>query len=422
MSRTDRLVFVYPTFVLGGAEVLFLRMSSELADRSIPVAVVDHPNGAIAQRADRRVERIAPGRALASNDVAITTLATVPLLRQYRRDLRCLVWSLHPENVTTLLPRYRFGSGRREHRHTQTLLHPVGLPQLRRDLQRLHHRGGLVFQDGANVRFVEKITGLRVAEPALCPICIPDPPTDRLLWPGDGRLRIAWVGRLARDKWFALQRAIVDLERAADQLGPIDVTVIGDGPFRDALRSVLPQHVSLSSVGQVEPNELPSMLAGHHAMVGMGTSLLEAARLGLPTIVADSHQEPLPGGLPYRWVQELKDFDVGEVVSAKRPPLEGRPLAELLSDLLDRRKWEQLSGDATRHASRHGVAPTTSSLLDHTRRTAATAADAALLSDRFVGWHELATLRRRLPWHQQNAAQGGDRRRRSSAGEAGTGL
>jgi hypothetical protein len=68
-------------------------------------------------------------------------------------------------------------------------------------------------------------------------------------------------------------------------------------------------------------------------VVAMGTSLIEAARYGIPTILVDPSYQAMTSGLPYQWFFELRGFNLGAVVSRKNPPTLGSPLGEMLKSL-----------------------------------------------------------------------------------------
>jgi glycosyltransferase involved in cell wall biosynthesis len=392
----QEIVFHYPTRRLGGTETLLVRLTRALLARGVATAVVDHCDGYLALNTDQGVRRIDVDRArsgLRPGSVVITSLATVDALRTLDPGSPVVVWSLHPENVTLALPRYRFGRMLGPAPWAQRLAHPIGLSAVRHALSDLHSLGGLAFMDRSNLDFVENLLAPGLRDPMLWPVPVDSPLESPPARP-EGDVRIAWMGRIADDKWHALDRLVRDLSHV-DRPTAVHLTVVGDGPRSGDLRELVRHHgIEASFTGEVTPDRITEVLTGHHGVVAMGTSLLEAARLGIPALSADAPDEPLPAGLPYRWVDELTGFDLGRVVSRRRPPCTGRPLAAAIAELTDPVAWEGRARAGLAHASGHAVDRLVDRVVTGAAETGATVGDALALTSPFTTWHRIASARR----------------------------
>lgn len=137
-------------------------------------------------------------------------------------------------------------------------------------------------------------------------------------------LRIVSVGRLVDFKTYNL--AAPEIVRECGDAGiPVSWDIYGTGPLSDRIRESINRH----DVGQavVLKGILPyasysRTIAGYDLFVGMGTAALEAAMLGVPTIVATESEPRRSYGfvdqLPFGNVGERQSFppphDIGELI------------------------------------------------------------------------------------------------------------
>jgi glycosyltransferase involved in cell wall biosynthesis len=332
------IVFFYPSRVVGGVETLFTRLARALSERGREVFVVDYPDGVqagwLAGSAVKMVpfepDRAAP---VPDGSIVVTSLSNYyRVLREIRfaDATRLVLWSLHPDNATALLPPVP-GPG---------ALRPFVAPQdfllARRTLRTLAARGAMLFMDGENREGTERHLRMRFPSPAMVPVVIPASRTVRSRTRADGPLRLGWLGRLAPDKSTMLIHLLGDLAADAARTGRrYELGVIGDGPARALVEARLPDpaRVAVRLEGTVTGDALEEKIASFDLLFAMGTSALEGARLGVPTILADTTTLPVvPAGLRYRWLFEATDFSLGFSIHHPRG-LPTRPHA--LADVLE---------------------------------------------------------------------------------------
>ena len=391
-ETSSRIVLDYPSRVTGGAEWLFVRLANALAANGRRVAVIDYPDGFLAQHVDSAVELIAlRGDRIALGDsVVIVPLSHHRLLRHLETDARTrvLLWSIHPSHATSLLPRGQRGLARRTRPATvAALLHPVGLQQLRRHLRKLGRANALAFMDTPNLDAFNALYPTPGLDDRTIPVPIASPEPRAPRTPGS-LLRFSWIGRLSGEKVPALLRVLADLE--ALRLSPAPIfEVIGAGPDADRVELAASgaAHLRVSLLGEVAADAFPDALSGTDLVFAHGTSLLEAARLGVPAVVTDPSNVAVGGNLPYPYLDELPGFGLGRVLTDHSPPTAGQPMSRIVADLRNPSVYAQMVQRQVDHVTaRHSLERSLFRLEEAADRSTATVRDSRALDRVFLVW------------------------------------
>ena len=238
-------------------------------------------------------------------------------------------------------------------RHITGIFHPRayfldGEDRLRRVLNRVildnFHNDQLFFM---NVETRESHTKWAARDFRNCPI-IPLGITDRQpsYAPGSRRdFRVVSVGRLVRFKDFnlAIPAIVSDLRSRGIS---ISWKIFGSGEIEQEIRIKIAefrvdQFVTLC--GELPYAAFSTELVRNDAFVGMGTSLLEAAMLGMPSIMAIDSE----GAQTYGFIQDVPFGNVGE--RQDEPPT--KKISELLFELHSKSTAERIDiGTASRDA------------------------------------------------------------------------
>lgn len=134
-------------------------------------------------------------------------------------------------------------------------------------------------------------------------------------------IRLTWVGRVDRDfKYMSILRLIQDIEKfiKLNNTIKIKLTIIGKGEVIDNVLEILNKSsVEFNHIPFVEYEKLHTTIVDcTDILFAMGTSALDGAKIGIPTVIIHPLREnqthyPL---YPYRWIFETKGYTMGEMV------------------------------------------------------------------------------------------------------------
>ena len=192
-------------------------------------------------------------------------------------------------------------------------------------------RGGVVFMDAHCHEVNEDLFGPGIPG-AIVSICT-DAPTigPRLRATGTGKAY--WVGRITDFKTEPLIAMTKALLRPGSPIK--EVVVIGDGADLASAKERL-AGLAVTWLGYVEPEKLDAELFAHADLVyGHGTALLEAAKLGIPSLLVDGTYESVsPSAVRADWLHRFPPGYVGRITLADS--LIGRPVEECLAEFTEK--------------------------------------------------------------------------------------
>lgn len=317
-----RIVFCYPSRIIGGAELLFLRLYRYLKEQGVNVRLVEYRNSGVYRRLGISEEHLVEVESIFRlGNIDCDTFVTTPNLSfdgLYGLNLpaaaKLVFWSLHPLNCLPILP---FGFYKRA--PTESLMRRlIDVSVLaaqysfaRRLFSLADQREGLYFMDAENWRMAERGLRMRLVD-RFIPIPVDEvapAPLKRDRPRVDAPISIFWVGRLVDFKIGALVRLIQDLEQRAKQSSRrIVLHVVGSG-------AEVPCDAEMLSVrfrGDLPPAELKRVLASEcDVLFAMGTSALEGAALGIATVLVMPTYQPIGRPRQYLPLFNTKDFDLG---------------------------------------------------------------------------------------------------------------
>lgn len=346
MTDRPKLWFCFPYRGVGGVSLLFLRVGEELARRGIAdVTLIDYADGFMARHRDPALTTLAAYDAEDGVDIpadavlifqSMTPWSIYPGLRPDPAT-RLLFWNCHPYNLVPTLPGARAFSQRPGPGRVlrATLLAPYRA-RLRRLAALLLERQSLIFMDEPNRRVTAEALGLFIDHPTMVPIPAPDQPP-RAPRPLGEPLAVLWIGRIVDFKRPILERALAELDRIARTSGrDILVSIIGGGEEEALLRRFAGRlrSVRIAWLGERRPDELDGMLNDTDLLLAMGTSAIEGARLGVPTLLLDFSYAPVPSDYVFSWLHRRSGFTLGDEAALHRGAagsMDAR-LAELTAD------------------------------------------------------------------------------------------
>jgi hypothetical protein len=317
-----QLIFYFPFRSTGGVSVLFLRLARLLRDR-YDVFLADYADGYMGQRVPDGVTLL---------DVETTTdyprgaVLVVQSLRPWNlgaadrlpAETRVLFWNLHPYNLYPYI--FSDFAAHPVKRLVGRLLKPLSLvrkARLRRVVEYLSARRALVFMDRENyVRTCAFFPRTAIAERYL-PVLSDEPAEAHAPSLPGATLRCGWLGRLVDFKAHILAHLMTRLDAAIPVVGPIEMSIIGDGEAAPVLKrhaQTLPR-LRVRFMSDVPLEELGTCLADNvDVLFAMGSSALEGASRRIPTILLDYSYQPIEGVYHFRAIEETAGYGLGELI------------------------------------------------------------------------------------------------------------
>jgi hypothetical protein len=333
------VTFFFPYRQISGVPVLFLRMARHLADRhGIDTRVIDYPDGYMARtlRETGAAVKILPFHDGVPLTIPPDTLLIMQSILPYTirpelridRATRVAFWTLYHLNlIQTIIPLPWFRHVQTRYRLFHDLFTDTLMISLKHRLQALvrdmnDHRA-LFFMDGSTLRFTAERLAVAIRNPVYLPLAcedVPQNPKKPSRIERQGPLHVCWVGRIADFKTPILVYTIGKLsEVARKKRMSITFHVIGEGPDEAMIRSLNVEHDCFRLIyagvkaGRILDDYLLKRI---HVLAAMGTSALEGARLGLPTILLDASYGPVGDGYRYRWLFESEEYGLGDIIGA----------------------------------------------------------------------------------------------------------
>ena len=355
----SRYVFCFPYRGIGGVSILFARLAERLA--LLPdheVYVVDYPDGDL----NKNVRNPRIGRIVYEDEGTVPIPEDATLVVQSRPDwffpgplsipdsTRLFFWTCYPFNLVPTIPGLR---------KLTAGVPPVGRAVLATVLRGYRARivsfirfletcHALAFMDEPNVQNTSYYLDMNLREPIYLPIFAGEPRSSKPTYKFDSELRVSWVGRIADFKYPILKYAASALDRVVPDLKiSIRLTVVGQGEYLPALRADATKwkNLTVQFINEIAPTALPTFLQDDtDVLMAMGTSALEGASNGVPTILLDPSFADVPDGYVFSWLHERSGYSLGKILSANDFVPGNNSLRNLLQDATD--NIEAISGRA----------------------------------------------------------------------------
>ncbi len=325
------LIFYFPYPTVGGASVLFVRLAQVLS-KFTDCTLIDLPNGFMAQNCPVRVHlrSVSDVKGLPIDGILITQTCApwrISRIEEFPRSMRVFFWNLHPDNLSAAIVGGKSGYiAARLLEPLNPLLSYSRKSKLKKFLQLALEHEGIAFMDSMNADKTIKSLGLNFS-PKLLPICSGNSPGLTGL-PKSSELSCAWLGRLESFKTPVLIHLIRRLDAIASI--PVTLNILGDGLDLNKIKEIAStlSRLQCKLLGSVKMEDIDSALVDHDVLFAMGTSALEGARLGIPTICVDYSYYPIEGLLRFRLLDEVKGFNLAEEIGPQH--LEQRSSIESL--------------------------------------------------------------------------------------------
>ena len=346
------IAFFFPYYEVSGVPVLFLNIAKYLGDNNpeIIVKIIDYENGYMSSslKGNDRIQKIIfETSKLLLIDVDIVIMQSIlPFAMrpeiQFATNTRLMFWNLHPDNFTPNL--YPFVIVRKYYpniyRNILSILWNRKLILLREFVENSVQLSSLSFMDSSNLNNTNFFLSTNISNVSFLPIaCSKGIKREDLINKDFVELNFSWVGRICDFKIHILNYLILRLSEAAKNLQlKINLHIIGDGPEMRNLntKSHLHEHFEIIFVGRLTKEQMDSYLYSKIDInASMGTSVLESAKYGIPSIVLDYDYKVISEKYKFRWLHETVNYDLGHLINNENLVNENHELIDMTKEFIN---------------------------------------------------------------------------------------
>lgn len=311
-KTNNKVIFFYPSKIVGGAELLFYRMAKRLANKGIEVSYIDYENGFIANEIRKNKENIKIIKytllSFYKLDKESTIIVPMSFLFAissfFRGDFKVILWSILSKGLEyTIKSLQRYP------------LFRTKLPDFSNPIRKFIDLKGLYFMDLDNFYYQNKIFDLKLDKVSYLPIPCPEKNNEKSFSNLKSDINIGWLGRLSTEKKYCVENIIDNcnlyLEKKLDER--IIFHVIGDGDYMNYLKNLpINDRLKIIFLNTLTGNDLDNyLLENVDIMFAMGTSALEASALKIPTILMDHSLIPFNIKNKFRFLYESEGYSLG---------------------------------------------------------------------------------------------------------------
>jgi glycosyltransferase involved in cell wall biosynthesis len=309
-NKKLKIVFFYPSYVVGGAEYLIIRIVEYLS-YFVKCYIVDYDDGIYRKLNDSLNNdtfiKFEENFTIPEDSYIVTYPSEINRLCNYlsnsNKTNKVLLWGVHPDNFQNLIPLKKY--------LPNFLLRYYFYPLISKTIQKLNDNNSIVVMDDAILDRYKILYKLDIKIP-LCPIPVKVENNNnicRIKDKNNNKFKCVWVGRISVEKVYSLKKVLEDI----NSLKEIDVEfdIIGTGDCECMIREFKAKpHLKINFLGTITEN-LDNFLKSYDVCFAMGTSALESAKLGIPTVLVDASYDELPKYYKYRWIFETQNFILG---------------------------------------------------------------------------------------------------------------
>lgn len=361
-----KVYFFFPYDEECGVPMLWLRMSRWVAERygnEFDCYVVDYPDGAMARNiteADKvKVYPYSDERECLFEDNAIVVLQSnnISFIFQnlkFSPKTKIFWWTLHVRCLAPVLIPMPIGEISFKHHwiyKTVSVFYWGFMHRFAKLVDEMIARDALVFMDTPT--FEGGVTHLPMKTKSIdCFLPVPAPDYDDMLKSErtQGKLNACWLGRLSEEKTPMLKYTIRKLsEYALKHQQKITMHVLGWGEYQEDVDNLglENEYYTQLKTKPIKSTDINSFLLQNiDLMFAMGTSALEAAKLGVPTVMVDISYQEIDGDYIFKPIYERTGYELAHQIT-KADFEAGNTSFESIMDLVNNhfRDFSQKSRD-----------------------------------------------------------------------------
>ena len=327
-----KLYFCFPSRDAGGMSLLFMRIAEYLSKTGqAETFLIDYEDGTMAINRDNSLTNFLtysddelvhiPGDSILI--LQSMTWSIFPGL-DVHKNTKVLFWTCYPFGLVPLLPGMRTWMQASQNVSSiilNSVLYKFKL-KMRNFSNLLINCDAIVFQDTACVKISQNYLNMSIMNPKFLNIpampCLKTKANPKQRIEDEKLLKFTWVGRIVDMKYFILKYAVAKLNAIQKSLGyKIEINIVGQGDYLSRLKRdcLAFNDVSINFIDHLALCDLDEfLLSGTDVLLAMGTSALEGAKLGVPTLLLDISYREVPEGFVFTWLHERSDNAIGEIL------------------------------------------------------------------------------------------------------------
>ena len=329
------LAFFFPYKVVSGCPVLFLniaRKMGKLYSEEYKLYVVDYEDGYMARNITSEdgisVIPFRDGvRCHIETDYIIMQAYLPEAIRpefEPGKNSKVLFWVLYSLNFMPVVFPFNFKRDFIENNQDTyykilRTFYPRELKKERAFLDHLQKNGTVAYMNVPAIKATERALSIdKIEDAVLIPIASSDPTGERFSKThNDNSIHLGWVGRLCDFKIHILNCAMKQAHKYADaHRQKMIFHVVGNGELEHLLYKEESDFFMVDWAGNVKKELLDRyMMENFDINFAMGTSVIESAKLGIPTVKLDTSYHPVGDDYIFHWFHETKDYDVGHRIT-----------------------------------------------------------------------------------------------------------
>lgn len=238
------------------------------------------------------------------------------------KNVKLMLWSTHPEDGIKILPLFNLFFNKKEpyRKILADLITPFQKEKTRKFFEKGIDEKGIVWMDQLNYEDNRKFYNLRKREQIYWPLITSDPEVPQkkeFNFNNDRVINICILGRIINFKTIPLLALLPTIVNLKDK---IKFHIIGYGQFEEKLKENLDRYdFHYIFLGTIPKQNLDAELIRYDIILGMGTSVLESSKLGIPSLVMNgSFSEIKTTDLKYEWLYNCPQNFVGELINPKK--------------------------------------------------------------------------------------------------------
>ena len=348
------VAFYFPYYEVSGVPVLFSNLADYFSKNyQFKISIIDIEDGYMSNSLseNNKIEKIifeTSKPLLIDVDIVIMQSILPFAMRpeiNFSNNTRIMFWNLHPDNLTPNL--FPFAIVSKYYPNIYRIILSIfwnkKLKLMKEFVKNAIQLNSLSFMDLANLNNTNFFLSTEINNVSFLPIaCSNGIKREDVINKDFVELNFSWVGRICDFKIHILNYLILRLSEVAKNLQlKINLHIIGDGPEMRNLNTKrhLHTHFRITFVGRLIKEKTDSYLYSEIDInASMGTSVLESAKFGIPSIVLDFDYKVINKKYKFRWLHETVNYDLGHLINKENLVNKNHELIDMTNEFINNRK------------------------------------------------------------------------------------